>query len=251
MDSPNRPRYIFGIHPIIEAIRAGQEIDKLLLKKDLGNELLRQLHKEARDAGVPVQFVPMEKLDSISRKNHQGAIAIVSAVEYTRIEQVIPMIYEEGRIPLILVLDHITDVRNFGSVARTAECAGVDAIVIPSKGAATINADAIKTSSGALNAIAVCRVESLVQATTYLKEAGLQIVAASEKGNTLYHAIPYNLPTAIIMGAEDTGVSNELLNLSSQIVKIPVIGKVESLNVAVASGVMLYEVQRQREKSVD
>ncbi len=237
---------IFGSHAVIEAIRSGKEFEKIIMKKELSGELLRELLKAVRDRNIPYQFVPNEKLDRLTRKNHQGVIAFISEIEYQQLESILPMLYDKGIDPFILVLDQITDVRNFGSIARTAECAGIHAIVIPEKGAAQINADAIKTSSGALHIIPVCRVPNLIKTVQYLSESGLKIVAASEKGNELYSKINYNGPVAIIMGAEDTGVSNDILRKAGNIVKIPLSGKVESLNVAVATGIILFEAIRQK-----
>lgn len=237
---------IFGAHSVIEALRSGKEIEKIILKKDLMGEVLREVLKGARERDVPYQFVPSERLDWITPKNHQGVIAYLSSIEYQKLEQLIPMLYDEGKEPFILVLDHITDVRNFGSIARTAECAGVHAIVIPDKGAAQINADAIKTSSGALHTIPVCRVTNLLKTIQYLAESGLKIIAASEKGNQSYNNISISGPVAVVMGAEDKGITPEILRKATHIVKIPVLGKVQSLNVSVATGLILYEVVRNR-----
>ena len=243
---PEQPNMIFGSHAVIEAIRSGKEIERLFLKKELSGEVLRELLKAARDLDIPYQFVPNEKLDRITKKNHQGVIAYISEVEYQKIEQLLPMLYEQGVEPFILVLDHVTDVRNFGSIARTAECAGVHAIVIPDKGAAQINSDAVKTSSGALHTIPVCRVSDLSGAIKFLTDSGLQIFAATEKGSELYNEVDYKGPVAIVMGAEDIGVSYDIIRKSSHNVKIPLFGKVQSLNVAVATGLILYEVVKAR-----
>ena len=237
---------VFGAHSVIEALRSGKEIEKILLKKELMGDVLRELLKGAREHDIPYQFVPAERLDRITQKNHQGVIAYISSIEYQKLEQVIPFIYEQGKEPFILVLDHVTDVRNFGSIARTAECAGVHAIVIPDKGAAQINADALKTSSGALHTISVCRVPNLEKAVQYLSESGLKVFAASEKGAEPYDEVNYKGPVAIVMGAEDTGVSIDIIRKSNKMVRIPLFGKVESLNVAVATGLILYEVVKSR-----
>lgn len=237
---------IFGSHPVIEAIRSGKEIEKLLLKKDLSGDVLREVLKASRERDIPYQFVPQEKLDRITRKNHQGIIAFVSEIEYQKLEQLIPMIYENGEEPFILVLDHITDVRNFGSIARTAECAGVHAIVIPDKGSAQINEDAIKTSSGALNIVPVCRVNSISKTIDYLKDSGLKIFVASEKGKELFNNADLHGPVAIVAGSEGVGVSSEIRNKANQIIKIPMFGKIESLNVSVATALVVYEVVRNR-----
>ncbi len=237
---------IFGAHAVIEAIRAGKEIERLILKKELSGEVLREILIAARERDIPYQFVPIERMNRISSKNHQGVIAYISPIEYQPLENVLPGLFERGIDPFILILDHITDVRNFGSIARTAECAGVHAIVIPDKGAAQINADAIKTSSGALLNIPICRTNNLTKAVQLCAESGLKVIAASEKGYEIYSNADYSGPIAIVMGAEDEGVASEIIRKADQIVKIPLFGKVESLNVAVATGLILYEVVRCR-----
>lgn len=242
----NKEVYIYGIRSLIEAIKAGKEIDKVLVKKGLGGELFMELYREMVKHQVPYQFVPMEKLNKITYQNHQGVIGYLSLVEYQKLEQVIPFVFDQGKNPLILVLDHLTDVRNFGSIARTAECAGVDAIVIPEKGAAQVNSDAIKTSAGALHSIPVCRVPNIKNAVQYLAESGLKLISANEKAKKEYHTVDYTEPVAIIMGAEDKGISSDLLKLSNDVVFIPVLGKIESLNVSNATAVILYEAVRQR-----
>lgn len=242
----NDQQIIFGIRALIEAIDAGKEIDKVFLRKGLGGELYHELFALIRQHEVPFQFVPAEKINHITTKNHQGVVAFISAIEYKNIEQIIPLLYEQGRNPLILVLDQVSDVRNFGAIARTAECAGVDAIVVPTKGAAAINADAVKTSSGALHKINVCRVDSLNRTVKFLKDSGLQIIAATEKAADMHYKTDLTVPTAIVMGAEDTGISPEIMKLADQLVKIPMRGTIGSLNVSVAAGVLIYEVIRQR-----
>lgn len=242
----DKSQLLFGIRSIIEAINAGKEIEKVLIRKGLQGELYQELFSLINQRKIPFQFVPVEKINGITRKNHQGVIAFMSLIEYQSLESIIPMLFESGRTPFILILDQVTDVRNFGSIARTAECAGVDAIVIPDKGAAQINSDAMKTSAGALNRIAVCRSHSLTGTVKFLKESGLIVVAASEKAEQL----PYNKeltgPVALIMGAEDKGISPSLLKIADEWLKIPVNGQIASLNVAVAAGVILYEIIRQR-----
>lgn len=239
---------IFGIRPVLEAIAAGKEIDRILLQKGLRGELFQELMQQVRAYDIPVQMVPLDRLNRVSRKNHQGVIAFVSQIAYHRLEHVLPAIYEKGKMPLVLVLDHITDVRNFGAIARTAECSGVDAIVIPARGAAAINEDAMKTSAGALNIIPVCRENRLQEALRLLKDSGLKVVAATEKGSIDYDEEDLNVPLAIVMGSEDTGVGAELLKLSDSLLKIPQAGEIASLNVSVAAGVLLFETLRQRKK---
>jgi 23S rRNA (guanosine2251-2'-O)-methyltransferase len=245
--------FIYGIRTVIEAIKNGKEIDKVLIKKGLQGELFQELAALIKKLDIPCQYVPIQKIEKVTRKNHQGVVAFVSAIEYGNIENIIPDLYDHGKNPFILILDGITDIRNFGAIVRTAECANVHAIVVPHKGSAQINADAIKTSSGALHIVPVCRSKSLRNTIEFLKNSGLQIVSASEKGDSTmqqqaleYHEIDYNKPTAIILGAEDTGVSKDCLKKSDFIAKIPVRGTISSLNVSVAAGVLIYEAIKQR-----
>ncbi|MBO8438652.1 MAG: 23S rRNA (guanosine(2251)-2'-O)-methyltransferase RlmB [Bacteroidetes bacterium] len=241
-----REDMVFGIRAVIEAVEAGKEIDRVLLKRDFSGELAGELFAVLKDNGIRPQRVPVEKLNAITRKNHQGVIAYISPVNYQPIEEIIASVYDRGETPFIVVLDHITDVRNFGAIARTAECAGVHAVVIPSRGSVTVTADAVKTSAGALLTLPVCRPKSLEDAVKYMKSCGLQIVTASEKASTNYTKADMTLPTAIIMGAEDKGVSATLSAISDVAVSMPQFGKIASLNVSVATGILLYEVVRQR-----
>jgi 23S rRNA (guanosine2251-2'-O)-methyltransferase len=188
-------------------------------------------------------------LNRLTLKNHQGVVAFISPIIYQKIENIIPEIFEKGETPLILVLDCITDVRNMGAIARTAECAGVQAIVVPSKGSAQINPDAVKTSAGALYKIPVCRHDNLVQTVRFLQESGLQIVCCTEKTNDFIYKPDYSAPTAIVMGSEEDGVRNEIIRIADHLAKIPMYGEIESLNVSVATGVILYEAIRQRQVS--
>jgi 23S rRNA (guanosine2251-2'-O)-methyltransferase len=242
-----REKLIFGIRPVLEAISAGKELDKIILQKGLRGEMFTRLMAEAREMNIPLQMVPIDRLNRITAKNHQGVIALLSHISYFKLEQILPGVYEKGGTPLFLILDHITDVRNFGAIARTAECSGADAIIIPSKGSAAINEDAMKTSAGALNIIPVCRADNLLSAVKYLKDSGLKIVSATEKGSVDYHEEDLRVPLAVIMGSEDDGVSTPLLKLSDGLVRIPQAGQIESLNVSVAAGIILFEVLRQRQ----
>lgn len=241
-----RNEYIFGIRAVMEAIEAGKDIDKILIKKDLQGELVGELFDLIREYNIVTQRVPIERINKITRKNHQGVIAILSAVTYHSLENLVPQVYEEGMLPFVVVLDGITDVRNFGAISRTCECVGANAIVIPERGSVTVNADAVKTSAGALHYLPVCREKNVVSAIRFLKDNGYQIVAASEKAQITYTQADYTGPVAIVMGAEDTGISPEVLRLCDTMVSIPQFGNIGSLNVSVAAGVMLYEVVRQR-----
>ena len=208
----------------------------------MAKELFDVLHGTT----IQVQRVPQERLDRYTRKNHQGVIAFISAITYQKLEDIIPFVYEQGRDPFIVLLDGVTDVRNFGAIARTCECAGVDAIVIPAKGSVSVNADAIKTSAGALHVLSVCKEKSINQAIRFLQQSGVKVYAASEKAAENYTHIAYDGPTAIVMGAEDTGVSYENLRICDAMIKIPQFGTIGSLNVSVASSILIYEVVRQR-----
>lgn len=241
--------YIFGIRAVAEAIEAEKEIDKIFIKKDLNGSLATELLALAKENKVPVQRVPLERINRITRKNHQGVFAMLSAVTYHRLEHLVPMLYEEGMLPFIVVLDGITDVRNFGAIARTCECAGADAIVIPERGSVSVGGDAVKTSAGALLHLPVCRERSTAQAVKFLKDNGYMVVAASEKADINYTQPDYTKPVAIVMGAEDTGISPQVLRLCDTFVSIPQMGHIGSLNVSVAAGVMMYEVVRQRLQS--
>ncbi len=237
---------IYGIRTVIEAVEAGKDIDKVLVKRELSGELFGELLRLLRLHEIPMQRVPVERLERVTRKNHQGVIAFLSAVTYQKLEHIVPLLYEEGKIPFILVLDGLTDVRNFGAIARTCEVAGVDALVIPAKGSVSVNADAIKTSAGALHTIPVCREKSLKDAILFLKDSGIKVVAATEKAANLYTEIDMSVPVALMMGSEDTGIAMEHLRISDELVKLPQVGNIKSLNVSVAAGVMIYEVIRQR-----
>ncbi|MDR2809385.1 MAG: 23S rRNA (guanosine(2251)-2'-O)-methyltransferase RlmB [Tannerellaceae bacterium] len=237
---------IFGIHAVMEAIQAGKEIDKIIVKREFQSELAKELFETLKERDIPLQRVPAERLNRLTRRNHQGVIAFTSAVAYHRLEDIIPFVYEQGKNPFIVLLDGVTDVRNFGAIARTCECAGVDAVVIPSKGSVSVNADAIKTSAGALHVLPVCKEKSIGQAIRFLRASGVKVIAAGERAADTYTAVDCNTPIAIVMGAEDSGVSVENLRICDHIVKIPQFGAIGSLNVSVASSILIYEVVRQR-----
>lgn len=230
----------------MEAVEAGREIDKVLIRKDLSGPLASELLGVLRTHKVVTQRVPEERINRITRKNHQGVVAFLSAVSYHSLSHIVPELYEEGITPFIVVLDGITDVRNFGAIARTCECAGVNAIVIPERGSVSVGADAVKTSAGALMSLPVCRERSLSGAVKFLKECGYTIVAATEKSDTRYTEGDYRGPVAIVMGSEDTGISEDIMRQCDMPVAIPQFGRIQSLNVSVAAGVMIYEVVRQR-----
>lgn len=246
MKQQKEKNMIFGIRAVIEAIDAGKEIDKIFLRREMGGELARELFDKLKDAQVAIQRVPLEKLNRLTMKNHQGVVAYISSVEYQRIENIIPTLYEQGKTPFVVLLDGVTDVRNFGAIARTCECAGVDALIVPVRGAAAANADAIKTSAGALHVIPVCREQSLHNCVSYLQKCGIRVIAASEKASHSYTNANYKDPIAIVMGAEDVGVSHDILRICDDLVSIPVLGQIDSLNVSVAAGIVIYEAVQQR-----
>jgi len=240
--------FIYGIHPVIEALKSGKEIDKIMIQKGLRGEGFQQLLRYLKEMEIPSQFVPVEKLNYMTRKNHQGVIAFISEISYQKLEYLIPFAYEQGRTPLFMVLDRITDVRNLGAIARTAECAGVDGLILPLKGSAQINEHAVKTSAGALYKLPVCRVPELKESLQFMKNSGLQIYAATEKARTDYTAVDFTKPSAIILGSEEDGISEECIRIADELIRIPLQGEIGSLNVSVAAGVMLFEALRQRKQ---
>lgn len=237
---------IFGLRPVIEAIKAGKQIDRLLVQQGLRGELYHELMVEVRNHNIVYQIVPLERIELVTRKNHQGVLAWLSLIEFQSIANLLPMIFEKGEDPLLIALDGISDVRNFGAIVRTAECLGAHAVIIPEKGSARITADAIKTSAGALHTFPVCREKSIVRSIAYLKESGIRVITATEKSGDAISKADLKGPAVIIMGSEDKGPSHELLELSDQLVMIPMSGIISSLNVSVATGIILYEVIRQR-----
>ena len=237
---------IYGTRAVMEAIRAGKEIEKIMIQSSLANDLVKELISLAREKQVPYTFVPQEKLKRLSTKNHQGVICLLASVTYASLDNLIDRAYSEGREPFLLMLDRITDVRNFGAIARTAECAGVDGIVIAEKGNAPITGDAMKTSAGALNHLSICREHDLKKTMKYLRENGIRVIACTEKASQDIFDVPLSGPIAVIMGSEEDGISDALLRDADELVKIPMHGKIGSLNVSVATGVAIYEVVRSR-----
>jgi 23S rRNA (guanosine2251-2'-O)-methyltransferase len=246
---PKRPRtdqVIYGVHAVSEAIEAGKDIEKVIFQNNVHGEWVPRIRKKLSEMNFPMQFVPSEAMNRIVKGNHQGIAAFLSPIQYQAIESIIPGIYEAGEAPLILVLDRITDVRNMGAIARTAECCGVHALVIPARGSAQINADAVKTSSGALMNIPVVRSMNLKHTLSFLKDSGLKIIAATERSEKPLWSFGFSEPTALILGSEEGGISPEYLKLCDGRAMIPMQGQVASLNVSVATGMFLYEVVRQR-----
>ncbi len=237
---------IFGTRAIIEAIEAGKEIDKVFLQKGLHNSLLSELNTLIKKNSIQTSYVPVEKLNKLTQQNHQGAIAIVSAISYYDFQELIDDTLATKQQPLFVLLDQLSDVRNFGAIIRTAECTGVDGIIIPKKGGAPVNGVAIKTSAGAAFNIPIAKVDHIKDAVYYLQGSGVQVVAATEKTNTTLYDIDFQSPTAIVMGREDSGVSSGVLKIVDKQAKLPLKGSIASLNVSVACGAFLYEILRQR-----
>ncbi len=237
---------IYGIRPVIEAINSGKQVEKVIVKQGLTGEMASELLGLLKKKSIPVQYVPYERFARFRNRNHQGVVAFVPPVELQSIEMIVPDLFEQGKVPFLLILDGITDVRNFGAIVRTAECAGVDAIIIPAKGSAQIGSDSVKTSAGALNYIPICKVGSLKVTINFLRQSGISVIIASEKESDLLFESDLKGPIAVVLGAEDTGINPEIVRVADQRLKIPVRGKIESLNVSVAAGIVLYEVVRQR-----
>ena len=245
-----KDNFIYGMHPILEALHSEREIEKIVVSTSLRGQSVGELRSLCEKKQVPLQYVPNEWFNKMPRVNHQGIIGYLSVIEYQPVEQILPMIYDKGETPFLLILDRITDVRNFGAIARTAECAGIHAIIVPSRGHALINSDAVKTSAGALNTIPVCREDNLKDTITYLKNSGLLIVAATEKAKSDYTDVEMTGPVALIMGSEEDGISPAYLEMCDVKIRIPLYGEIASLNVSVATGVVLYEIIRQRKNII-
>ena len=237
---------VYGIRAVIESLKSGQHLERVFIQKNLKGDLYKELMLELHQSTTPISKVPIERINKFTKKNHQGVAALVSPIQYHRLEHLIPELFEQGKNPLVLILDEITDVRNFGAIARTAECQGVDGIVIPIRGGAQVNEDAVKTSAGAFNYLPVCRENNLIDAARYLQDSGFNIIACSEKADDYLSDMDFTIPVAIIIGSEEHGVSSQLMELANGISKVKMFGEIASLNVSVATGMALYEVQRQR-----
>lgn len=241
--------FVFGLRPVIEAIEAGKTIDKVFVQNALKGAIYDELKALLAKHKIRPNFVPIEKLNRFTRKNHQGVVAFISDVPFYKIEDVLPQLFEEGKTPFLLILDRLTDVRNFGAICRTAECVGVDVVIIPEKGAAPMNSDAIKTSAGAMYNIKICKEKNLAHTVDFLQQSGIKVFAATEKAQKLIYEVDFVEPCAIVMGNEEMGISKEVLHHSDEKIKLPIQGKTQSLNVSVACGAILYEAVRQRMKN--
>lgn len=239
----NKQQIVYGLRPVIEALASGTQIERVLIQNGLNSSMLNELRAKMKERDVPFQYVPVEKLNKMTTGNHQGVVAVIAAVKYHSFVDLVETFDDRA---LVVLLDHITDVRNMGAIARTAECTGVAALIVPDHGSAAINEDAVKTSSGALLRLPVCREQNLKTVVNLAKQYGYQVVAATEKGAVHYREVDYAKPTLLIMGNEETGISNELLKMSDVRAKLPIVGEVQSLNVSVAAGVFMYEALEQR-----
>ncbi|WBU88316.1 23S rRNA (guanosine(2251)-2'-O)-methyltransferase RlmB [Cellulophaga omnivescoria] len=237
---------IYGIRAIIEAINANEALDKIFVQKGLKGDLFRELENLARKKGITISYVPVEKLNRLTKNNHQGVVANISPITFHNFEELVEAVIERKETPLFLLLDQLSDVRNFGAIIRTAECTGVDGIIIQKKGAAPVTADTIKTSAGAAFKVPIAKVNHIKDAVHYLQASGVKIIAASEKTENTIYDVSFKEASAIIMGSEDVGISPSILKAADHTAKLPLLGEIESLNVSVACGVFLYEAVRQR-----
>lgn len=239
--------YIYGHHPVVEAIRAGKPVEKVFFQQGERGELEKEIRHLTKEHGIPLQVVPREKLNKMVKGQHQGVVAYLSLVQYISLEDVVPFVFEQGEVPLLVLLDGVTDVRNFGAIARSAECAGAHAVVVPQSGSALANEEAMKASAGALARVRLCRVRSLFSAVEWLQQSGIQVVATALGDRTIpVCRADLTLPTAILMGSEGEGVHPKLQKMSDAVVRIPQATDFDSFNVSVAAGIVLYEAMRQR-----
>ena len=237
---------IFGIRAIIEAINAKKEVDKVFIQKDASSDLMNELMKTMKKNNINFSYVPVEKLNKLTHNNHQGAVATIAPISFHTLENLVESLLEKEKKPLLLILDQLSDARNFGAIIRTAECTGVDGIIIQKQGSAPVNGDTVKTSAGAVFNIPICKVDHIKDAVFYLQGSGIKTVAATEKTDNNIYDINFNEPVAIIMGSEDRGVNPSVLKIVDEKAKLPMFGNIESLNVSVACGAFLYEAVRQR-----
>ncbi|MBT8323796.1 MAG: 23S rRNA (guanosine(2251)-2'-O)-methyltransferase RlmB [Winogradskyella sp.] len=237
---------IYGIRAIIEAVKSGENIDKVFLQKGLRGELFLELEQLLRQERLNVSYVPIEKLNRLTQHNHQGAVAQIAPISFYDIDDLVTTVLESGKTPLFLLLDQLSDVRNFGAIIRTAECTGVSGIIIQKKGGAPINGDTIKTSAGAIFKIPICKVDHIKDAVYHMQASGIKVIAATEKAQDFIYDISLKEPCAIIMGSEGKGINPSVIKIADASAKLPIMGEIESLNVSVACGAFLYEAVRQR-----
>ncbi|MBK0370960.1 23S rRNA (guanosine(2251)-2'-O)-methyltransferase RlmB [Flavobacterium agrisoli] len=241
-----KEQLIFGIRAIIEAIQAGQEVDKVFIQKELTGELMKELQKVMKRSGINFSYVPVEKLNRLTPNNHQGAVATISPIGFIDLEHLVESTMDSSSKPLFLLLDQISDARNFGAIIRTAECTGVNGIIIQKSGSAPVNGDTVKTSAGAVFNVPICKVEHIKDAIFYLQSSGIKTIAATEKTDDTLYDLDLNEPIAIIMGSEERGINPSVLKIVDEKAKLPMFGSIGSLNVSVACGAFLYEAVRQR-----
>lgn len=237
---------IYGIRAIIEAVKSGENIDKIFLQKGLRGDLFLELEQLLRKERLNVSYVPIEKLNRLTSQNHQGAIAQIAPISFFEIDDLVTKVIESNKIPLFLLLDQLSDVRNFGAIIRTAECTGVSGIIIQKKGGAPINGDTIKTSAGAVFKVPICKVDHIKDAVYHMQASGIKVIAATEKAKDFVYDISFKEPCAIIMGSEGKGINPSVIKIADVSAKLPIMGEIESLNVSVACGAFLYEAVRQR-----
>ena len=242
----DKKQWVFGRHPVLESITAEQSVEKIWLQQGTRGDFEKQLRHLCKQHQIPVTIIPKERLNKLVSGNHQGVVALLAAAAYQRLDDIIPFVYEQSQTPLFLLLDGVTDVRNFGAIARSAELCGVQAIIIPAKGSAGLTSEALKTSAGALSRIPVCRVKSLVSTITYLQESGIQVFASDLSGETMLHDLDLKSPLALVLGSEGEGISRGVAKAVNLCFKIPQVGTINSFNVSVAAGIMLYECMRNR-----
>ncbi|MCC6383687.1 MAG: 23S rRNA (guanosine(2251)-2'-O)-methyltransferase RlmB [Bacteroidia bacterium] len=247
MTSEKKNKPVYGVNPVTEAVLAGKEIERIFIERQSRSDAIRKLKQVLKSHHIPWTDIPVEKLNRLAGHHHQGVICFLSEIEYQKTENLVPLLFESGKVPLILILDQITDVRNLGALSRSAVCLDVDFIIIPEKGSAMINADAVKTSSGALHHIPVAREKDLAVTVKFLKESGITVIGCTEKASTPISKSDFSNPCAFIMGSEEKGIELRLLRLCDSLVKIPMNNKISSLNVSVAAGILLYEANRQRQ----
>ena len=246
MHTDHQKEFTYGIHPVLEALKSDQEIEKIFIQKGVRTDTTKEISQLAKERNVPIAVVPVEKLNRLSKGNHQGAVAQISPVAFYDIDDLVTSVLESDKKPLFLLLDQLSDVRNFGAIIRTAECTGVHGIIIPKKGGAPVNGVAIKTSAGAAFNIPIAKVDHIKDAIYYLQGSGIQVIASTEKTDQTVYDLDFNQPIAVVMGREDSGVSSGVLKIVDQQAKLPLQGSIASLNVSVACGAFLYEIVRQR-----
>mgnify|MGYP000591733265 FL=1 len=239
---------LFGIYPVIEALKAKQTIDKAYVQKGLQSPKIDAIVADLEALNTTISYVPLEKMEKLCRSNHQGIILISSPIEFVALETMVEAVLESEKKPLFLILDQISDVRNFGAILRTAECTGVDGVIIQKKGGAPVSGDTVKTSAGAIFNIPICKVDHIKDAIYYIQGSGITTVAATEKTQDTIYNLELNEPMAIVMGSEGLGVSKSVLSIVDKKASLPLLGVINSLNVSVACGALLYEVVRQRSK---